>query len=111
MVAGVRRILVELGREEAPATDAAAAVVRVALGPFYARMFEAAGFSGSMDSGWTDDMLDTVVISGDESRVAERLEEIFAWGASEVLATIVPIENNPGATERTMRLFAEMSGP
>ena len=77
--------------------------------PFYARMFEAAGFQGSMDSGWTDDMLDTVVISGDEARVAERLEEIFAWGAAEVLATIVPIENNPGATERTMRLFAQMS--
>ena len=95
--------------------DAVREGVRQRLGyfprtPFYARMFEAAGFLGSMDSGWTDNMLDTVVISGDEALVAERLEEIFAWGASEVLATIVPIDNNPGATERTMRLFAQVSG-
>ncbi len=78
--------------------------------PFYARMFAAAGFPGSMESGWTDDMLDTVVISGDEAVVAARLNDIFDWGASEVLATVVPLEGKRGATERTLRLFAQLAG-
>ena len=78
--------------------------------PFYALMFEAAGFAGSIESGWTDDMLDSVIISGDEGQVARRLEELFAWGVAEVLATIVPIDGRPDATERTMRLFAQVSG-
>ena len=78
--------------------------------PFYARMFATAGFPGSMESGWTDDMLDTVVISGDEAIVAARLNDIFDWGASEVLATVVPLEGKREATERTLRLFAQLAG-
>ena len=78
--------------------------------PFYARMFAAAGFAGSMDTGWTDEMLDSVVISGDEEAVAARLDEMFDWGVSEVLATVVPAGDNAKAsTERTMRVLAKVS--
>ena len=78
--------------------------------PFYARMFAAAGFPDSADSGWTDEMLDSVVISGDEAAVADRLEEVFAWGASEVLATVIPVgDSEERSAERTMRLLAQVS--
>ena len=95
--------------------DAVREGVRQRLGhfpstPFYARMFAAAGFPGSTESGWTDEMLESVVISGDEAAVAERLEDVFAWGASEVLATVIPVgDSQERSVERTMRLLAQVS--
>ena len=54
-------------------------------------------------------MLDSVVISGDESAVAEQLDHIFEWGASEVLATIITVGDDPGqSAERTMQLLAQV---
>lgn len=79
--------------------------------PFYARMFAAAGFPGSLESGWTDEMLDAVSISGDEAAVAERLEQLFSSGASEVLATVITVgDDREASAERTMRLLAQVSG-
>ena len=97
--------------------EAVRAGVRAQLGyfplsPFYASMFAEAGFAGSADTGWTDQMLESVVILGDEGAVTERLEGIFAWGASEVLATVVtPQGGGDEASDRTMRLLARLSTP
>ena len=78
---------------------------------FYARMFAAAGFPNSPDLGWTDDMLDSVAISGDESTVSEKLKQVFGWGASEVLATVITVGDDRAASaERTMRLLAQVGG-
>ena len=77
---------------------------------FYSLMFSAAGFSGSQGTGWTDEMMDAVVISGDEATVAGRLEEIFAWGGSEVLATIVTVGDEEASWERTAKVLAQVSG-
>ena len=94
--------------------DAARDGVRARLGyfpsiPFYANMFAEAGFTGTPESGWTDDMLDEVLIAGDEATVADRIQTIFDWGASELLATPIPAGNDPDATEeRTVRLLAEV---
>ena len=94
--------------------DAARDGVRARLGyfpsiPFYANMFAEAGFPGSPDSGWTNDMLDQVLIAGDEAAVAERVKTVMDWGASELLATPIPCGDDPDATEdRTLRLLAEL---
>ena len=78
--------------------------------PFYARMFSAAGFPTAADTGWTDEMLDSVVVSGDETSVAAQIEEIFKLGASEVLATVISVDDRPGqSADRTMKLLAELS--
>ena len=78
--------------------------------PFYARMLAAAGFPRAQDTGWTDEMLDAVVISGDESSVAARIDEAFRWGASELLATVIGAGSNPTESEqRTLRLLADLS--
>ena len=93
--------------------DAARDGVRARLGyfpsiPFYANMFAEAGFAGTPESGWTNDMLDEVLIAGDEAAVAERIQTIFDWGASELLATPIPAGDDPDATEeRTLNLLAE----
>ena len=76
--------------------------------PFYANMFAEAGFGGTPDSGWTNEMLDEVLIAGDEATVAERIQTIFEWGATEVLLTPVPAGDDPDTDERTLKLLAEV---
>ena len=94
--------------------DSARDGVRARLGyfpanPFYANMFAEAGFADSPESGWTNEMLDEVLIAGDEATVAERIQTVFDWGASELLATPIPAGDDPAATEeRTLRLLAEI---
>ena len=75
--------------------------------PFYARMFAAAGFAGSDESGWTDEMLDSVLLAGDEETVALKIREMYEWGADEVLASIVTVGNAEESRMRTMRLLAD----
>ena len=93
--------------------DAAKQGVKDQLGyfphiPFYARMFAAAGFPNSEQSGWTDEMLDSLLLSGDESTVADRIRAIFDWGADEVLASVITIGNADESRLRTLRLLAEV---
>ncbi len=94
--------------------DAARDGVRAKLGyfpssPFYANMFAESGFTGSPESGWTNQMLDEVLIAGDEEAVASRIRTVFDWGASELLATPIPAGDDPDATEeRTLQLLATM---
>ena len=94
--------------------DSARDGVRTRLGyfpanPFYANMFAEAGFADTPESGWTNEMLDEVLIAGDEATVAERIQTIFDWGASELLATPIPAGDDPAATEeRTLRILAEV---
>ena len=77
--------------------------------PFYTRMFERAGFPESDHTGWTNDMLDSVLIAGNENQVSQQLNEIFAWGGSEVLASVITVGDAEASRERTMRLIAEVS--
>ena len=55
--------------------------------PFYQRMFAAAGFPEAAQGTWSDDMIDAVVLWGNETRVMERLKELFSFGAGEVMAS------------------------
>ncbi len=79
--------------------------------PFYANMFADAGFPEALETGgWSDDMVDAVVLSGSEETVKNRLKELFDWGASEVLATVVTAGGDQAASwERTVSLIAEIS--
>lgn len=94
--------------------EAARNGVRARLGyfpsiPFYANMFAEAGFTGTPESGWTDEMLDEVLIAGDEAAVADRIRTVFEWGADELLATPIPAGDDPVATEeRTLKLLGEL---
>ena len=90
---------------------AARQAVREQLGyfphiPFYARMFAASGFAGSEESGWTDEMLDSVLIAGDEETVALKVREMMEWGADEALASVVTVGDAEESRMRTMRLLA-----
>jgi alkanesulfonate monooxygenase SsuD/methylene tetrahydromethanopterin reductase-like flavin-dependent oxidoreductase (luciferase family) len=74
--------------------------------PFYQRMLIAAGYAEAENGTWSDRMIDAVVLWGNEARVAERLHELFADGATEILASPVLAGSNQTASlERTMHLL------
>ncbi len=77
--------------------------------PFYQQMFAEAGFPEALEtSEWSDTMMDAVVLSGDESTVRERLMEMFAYGATELVLSPVLVGSDRNASlERTLRLVAE----
>jgi alkanesulfonate monooxygenase SsuD/methylene tetrahydromethanopterin reductase-like flavin-dependent oxidoreductase (luciferase family) len=76
--------------------------------PFYVQMLTAAGFPEASQGVWSDAMIETVVMSGNESRVAERLHELFSFGAAEILVSPLAAGSDRAASlERTLRLVAE----
>jgi alkanesulfonate monooxygenase SsuD/methylene tetrahydromethanopterin reductase-like flavin-dependent oxidoreductase (luciferase family) len=76
--------------------------------PFYVQMLTAAGFPEASTGTWSDAMIDTVVLSGEESHVAERLQELFSVGATEILVSPLAAGSDRAASlERTLRLLAE----
>ncbi|HEX2279590.1 MAG TPA: LLM class flavin-dependent oxidoreductase [Candidatus Tectomicrobia bacterium] len=78
--------------------------------PFYIRMFTAAGFPEAAAGSWSDAMIEAVVFSGDESRVADRLHGMFALGATEILVSpLVAGSDRAASVERTLRLVAEVA--
>ena len=55
-------------------------------------------------------MLDSVVFWGDETRVAERIKEMFSFGASEVLISPIGVgEDQAESIHRTTCLIAELA--
>jgi alkanesulfonate monooxygenase SsuD/methylene tetrahydromethanopterin reductase-like flavin-dependent oxidoreductase (luciferase family) len=78
--------------------------------PFYVRMLTAAGFPEASAGAWSDAMLDAVVLSGSEARVADRLQELFSFGAGEILVSPLLVGNDRQASaQRTLRLVAEVA--
>ena len=78
--------------------------------PFYQRMLADAGFPEAAKGGWSDDMVNSIVLWGDEAKVAERINELFAWGAAEVLISPVGAGNDEAESiHRTTRLIAKLS--
>ncbi|MDO8531568.1 MAG: LLM class flavin-dependent oxidoreductase [Dehalococcoidia bacterium] len=79
--------------------------------PFYARMFAAAGFPEAGETGqWSDRMIDAVVLSGNEERVAARLRELYGWGISEVIVTVLyPGPDRKQTWTRTTGLLGKLS--
>lgn len=62
--------------------------------PFYANMFSNAGFSLTSDQVVPDTLVDSLVISGNESIVVARLTELLAAGLDELMVSLV---NTTGA--------------
>ncbi len=81
-----------------------------ARSPFYQNMFTTAGFPEVSQGTWSDGMVDAVAVWGDESRVTEGLNGLFAMGATEILASPVPAGGDTDASrERTLEVLAKVA--
>ena len=77
----------------------------------FAKMLAEAGFPGAQETGWTDPMADAVLVSGDEEQVEKRLLDMFEWGASELIVTVVSAGSDKKASvRRTSKLLARVAG-
>jgi F420-dependent oxidoreductase-like protein len=78
--------------------------------PFYQRMLVDAGFPEVSQGAWSDRMIEATVLSGDEGLVAERLQELFSFGATEILVSPISAGRNRTASiERTLRLLGQVA--
>jgi F420-dependent oxidoreductase-like protein len=67
--------------------------------PFYANMFAAAGFPVFPDGSMSDELISSLVISGSETEIADRLSETLAAGLDELL--VLPVAVHDGGRELT----------
>ncbi len=80
--------------------------------PYYQFMLREAGFPEATSGGWSDAMVDSIVLWGDEARVSERVEELFSFGVNEVLAMPVAAGKNKAASaDRAMRFLGKLAKP
>jgi F420-dependent oxidoreductase-like protein len=78
--------------------------------PFYQRMLVAAGFPEAEQGTWSDRMVDAGVLWGNETQVEERLHELFAFGATEILAApVLAGSNRTASLERSLRLLGRVA--
>jgi len=76
--------------------------------PYYQNMLVASGYPEAKTGEWSDAMIDGVVIWGDEETVAQGIQELFAMGATEVLASPVTAGADRAASlDRTMKLLGQ----
>ncbi|MFH1140549.1 MAG: hypothetical protein V1724_02510 [Chloroflexota bacterium] len=81
--------------------------------PFYTQMFVDAGYPDvAQTKAWSNPMLDDVVLSGNGVRVRRRLQELLAFGAREIIVSIVTAGKAPAASyQRSLKVLAQASAP
>jgi F420-dependent oxidoreductase-like protein len=79
--------------------------------PYYIAMFKEAGFPEAESNNWSDEMIDAVVFSGSEAHVTERIQELYSWGATEIIATVLTAgQDVVGSRQRTLDLLTTVAG-
>jgi F420-dependent oxidoreductase-like protein len=87
------------------------ATVRATIGnirlPYYQQMLVDAGYPEAVNGQWTDKLVDEVILWGDAARVKERLAEMSAAGADEILIKVVQTGGLDGL-EPTLKAIAPL---
>lgn len=80
--------------------------------PFYAKMFSNAGFQVTSDQMVPDALVDNLVISGNEEKVAARINELLSAGLDELMVSPVPVtgtcEDEQQQQARLMHLIGRL---
>lgn len=75
---------------------------------FYARMFADAGYAVGENGAVSDELLDHLVVWGDDAEVRSRLNAAFAGGIDELLITLYPADDPAGEEARLCRILVEI---
>jgi F420-dependent oxidoreductase-like protein len=77
--------------------------------PFYAKMFTNAGFPLTVgQTSVPDSLVDSLIVSGNEATVTERLTELLAAGLDELMVNLVPIKDETDELTRLMHLIGQL---
>jgi F420-dependent oxidoreductase-like protein len=76
--------------------------------PFYAKMFDDAGFPLTANQSISDALVDNLVISGNEATVAAWFTELLAAGLDELMVSLVPIKDTVDELTRLMHLIGQL---
>jgi F420-dependent oxidoreductase-like protein len=78
--------------------------------PFYASMFELAGYPEAKEGKLSDRMIDAIVMHGNEEEVAEGLQSFADAGAEEIIATVLPTgPDRQASIDRAFRAVARLA--
>ena len=75
--------------------------------PFYAAMFEAAGFPVTPTGAMTDGLVDALAVSGDAPEIGSRLRDVRARGIDELVISHVVVEDEAAELETLSEILAD----
>jgi alkanesulfonate monooxygenase SsuD/methylene tetrahydromethanopterin reductase-like flavin-dependent oxidoreductase (luciferase family) len=81
---------------------------RYARLPFYANMFADAGFPVEPDESMSDNLIDSLVVSGDEATITSRLTDLLASGLDELIVMPLPVVDPAVELERLIGLIGRL---
>ena len=76
--------------------------------PFYAHMFEEAGFPIATDGSGVAALVKALVVAGDQAQVEKRLRELIASGLDELLLMLVPVADEAREREQLLQIIASL---
>jgi F420-dependent oxidoreductase-like protein len=105
----IAHVLVALSQDQPAVREATRAQIQ-SYGrlPFYASMFADAGHPLAPDGTMPDALLESLVISGHASAVAERLLALLAAGLDELLVMLVPVQQATHEMQQLMQLLGRL---
>lgn len=76
--------------------------------PFFANIFSNAGFQITSDQTVSDDLVNNLVVLGNEATVAARLTELLGTGLDELMVSLVPVTGAEDEYVRLMHLIGRL---
>lgn len=76
--------------------------------PFFANIFSNAGFQITSDQAVSDDLVNNLVVLGNEATVAARLTELLGTGLDELMVSLVPVTGAEDEYVRLMHLIGRL---
>lgn len=75
---------------------------------FYLHMFAAAGYNVPEDGALPDDLIDNLVVSGDEQTIVSRLTSLLKNGLDELNILLVPVRDEAQEWSQLARLLGRL---
>jgi F420-dependent oxidoreductase-like protein len=76
--------------------------------PFYQRMFADAGYPLGPDGAYSDELLDHLVLIGDDDAISEQLQGLLDDGLDELLVMLIPGADQMAEEQRLLRILGGM---
>lgn len=75
----------------------------------YQNMFRDAGYPEAAEGTFSDRLIENLAIWGDEDTVRQRVLDMRAHGADEVLVSVISLRDDPAARERTIEVLGDLA--